>query len=90
MISGNIFAATEFEGKVRIDQETRQRLVLTMGTVALVAVLFWAFLRKPSGQRVPLAEGPVEALRKTWRLFCTKDMMVLLITFVYGGSFNLL
>ncbi|XP_014294023.1 UNC93-like protein MFSD11 [Halyomorpha halys] len=85
MISGNIFAATEFAGKIHIDQETRLRLLLIMGTVALVAVLLFAFLSKPPGQRVPLTEGPVEALRKTWRLFCTKDMMVLLITFVYGG-----
>lgn len=85
MVGGNIYAATEFAGKTHIDRDTRHRLLYMMGCLALVAVILLALLRKPPCPEKAHYETPVAAIKKMWQIFCTRDMLILTLTFIYGG-----
>lgn len=85
---GNIFTYYKFEGKKRIDRDTRHQVIYVLGGVALLSVFAFLLLRenKTSKQKKnDKADGPLEALKKTWSIFTTRDMLILNLTFCYTG-----
>lgn len=89
MIPGNIYAAFNLHGKYRIDRSTRQTLLISLGLVASVATILFVFLRSPPKIQAANNDksGPILALKTTWKIFWSKSMMILLITFTYTGIF---
>lgn len=92
MFLGNIFVYFKFQGLTEIDEKTRTIVILTLVAVAVCGLVFVIFLPKslsPDGEVVvEESKGPIEALRGAGRLFITKRMLLLIVTFFYTGNLN--
>ncbi|KAG6445872.1 hypothetical protein O3G_MSEX004166 [Manduca sexta] len=96
MFFGNLFVFIKFQGKTHIDVETRNVVFGALTGVCAVGIVFLLLLR-PTRRAPPAlddakveivthdAEGPLEAFKGALKLFCTKDMLLLSITFIYTG-----
>ncbi|XP_075213919.1 UNC93-like protein MFSD11 isoform X1 [Lycorma delicatula] len=86
---GNLFTYFTLNGKKYVDQETRRLIISSLAIVAAFATILFAFLRpvKKEMTQVPKAQetNAIEELKKTWRVFITKDMLLLNITFCFTG-----
>ncbi|KAG8291296.1 DUF895 domain membrane protein [Homalodisca vitripennis] len=84
---GNIFTFFKFEGKRRIDADTRHQVIWVLGGVAAVSVFAFLFLRESKKPKDELdeARGPLVELKKTWMVFITKEIIILNITFCFTG-----
>ena len=94
---GNIFVYFQFRGKDTIDDSTRNIVGIVLLSVTGVGILTMFLLKRPpsatdeSGdqsqqqQQQAAPTSPAQALRDSWRLFLTKDMLLLCITFFYTG-----
>lgn len=88
MLFGNIFVFYQFMGKEIIDYHTRTVVFIVLTIVALIGIGIMLLLPKPgsvgSGRSDDLG-GPYNALKKSFALFRTKDMLLLAMTFFYTG-----
>ncbi|TRY62646.1 hypothetical protein TCAL_11960 [Tigriopus californicus] len=88
LLIGNTFAFFQFKGKDIIDVDTR---LVTVGVLLAVAILgtitFILLLPTPWVTETPGAEAdsPLVALKKSFSLFLTKEMVILLPYFFYMG-----
>ncbi|XP_072932100.1 UNC93-like protein MFSD11 [Epargyreus clarus] len=92
---GNLFVFIKFQGKTHIDLETRNVVFGALTAVCAVGIVFLLLLRPM--RRAPVIddvksemvihepEGPMEAFKGALRLFCTRDMLLLSVTFIYTG-----
>lgn len=95
MFFGNLFVFIKFQGKTHIDVDTRNFVFGGLTAVAIVGIIFLILLRPAKTPQqiedgkvevvTPVADGPLEAFKGAWRLFCTKDMLLLSVTFIYTG-----
>ncbi|ENN73610.1 UNC93-like protein MFSD11 [Dendroctonus ponderosae] len=99
MFCGNTFVYFVFRGKDNIDRGTRQLVIWTLSAIALAGLVVMVFFPKPppkapapekgrsdtTDSEIQTPAGPVEALKGAVRLFFTKNMMLLCITFLYTG-----
>ncbi|KAL1124501.1 hypothetical protein AAG570_001127 [Ranatra chinensis] len=93
LIFGNLYATVELEGKDRIDGRTRHQLLYVLTGVCAVATLMLVLLpASPRNSRdnkfaqTPDPHlGPLEALATTWNILWKKEILLLMITFIYAG-----
>ncbi|XP_073987581.1 UNC93-like protein MFSD11 isoform X2 [Rhodnius prolixus] len=88
LIFGNLYAVFQLTGKTRIDYDTRHRLLYVLGSLGAIGCILLALLGPPKrhNSEIPIRhEGPVQALKKTWKIFRTKKILILLLTFIFGG-----
>lgn len=89
MFFGNLFVAIMFQGKERIDSDTRLIVFSVLTGVAVVGILFLLLLRAaeaPDGELIAKGySSPVEALKRAFVLLFTKEMALLCATFFYTG-----
>ncbi|XP_054284327.1 UNC93-like protein MFSD11 [Macrosteles quadrilineatus] len=88
-LCGNIFTFIKFEGKSRIDGDTRRQVIWVLGGVAAASILAFLLMRdiktKPNKGEVQERKGFLNELKKTWNLFITKEILILNITFCFTG-----
>ncbi|XP_026317585.1 UNC93-like protein MFSD11 isoform X1 [Hyposmocoma kahamanoa] len=92
---GNLFVFIKFQGKTHIDVETRNVVFGALTAVCAVGIIFLILLRP--ARRAPNVEdaknevvsheddGPLDAFKGALKLFCTRDMLLLSVTFIYTG-----
>lgn len=92
MFFGNLLVFFLFQGKTHIDKDTRVLVFSILAGVAVIGIVFLGTLRKPNQQNVALDEdiperqrNPRQAFISAVRLFMTKRMLQLSVTFVYTG-----
>ncbi|XP_063605818.1 UNC93-like protein MFSD11 isoform X2 [Penaeus indicus] len=88
LLFGNIFVYYQFMGKEIIDSYTRMIVFSVLTIVAVIGVCVMCILPKPGsegGGRTDDLGGPYAALKKSFALFKTKDMLLLSVTFFYTG-----
>ncbi|CAH0579109.1 unnamed protein product [Chrysodeixis includens] len=96
MFFGNLFVFIKFQGKTQIDAETRNVVFGALTGVCAVGLVFLMILRPAKRQPTledakgdiathDVQEGPMEAFKGALRLFCTRDMLLLSVTFIYTG-----
>lgn len=101
MLIGNLFVFYQFQGKEHIDESTRRIVFIVLISVAIVGVLFFCTLRRVHSSATDndandrhdreldyqsKTNGIVGAFVKAIRLFFTRDMLLLSITFLYTGN----
>lgn len=86
---GNLIMYFQLEGKKFMDSETRRLLVYAMTGLASFSLCLFLFLRPVDKKEVGFAtkapSGPLEAFKRTWHIFTTKDMRILSVTSCYVG-----
>lgn len=86
---GNLFAFFMFNGQEYISTSVRTTVGLVLLTITSIGVFVMLFLRPTPWMREAEAESgsdsPAQALRKSFTLFLTKEMMLLCTTFLYSG-----
>lgn len=89
MLFGNLFVFFQFRGKDIIDSHTRMVVFLALTVVGVLGLGVMCLLPRPgadgSGRTDDLG-GPFNALKKSFALFKTKDMLLLSATFFYTGT----
>lgn len=88
MLFGNIFVFYQFMGKEIIDKHTRMVVFIALTVVGVIGVGVMFLLPKPGsegGGRTDDLGGPFNALKKSFALFKTRDMLLLSATFFYTG-----
>lgn len=95
MFFGNIFVYFQFQDKTSIDSDTRRIVVAVLLGVAVLGIVFLCSLRPVSDNSSDADnelresqtgwDSAVFALKEAGRLFVTKDMMLLSVTFLYTG-----
>ncbi|KAL4709904.1 hypothetical protein ACJJTC_003867 [Scirpophaga incertulas] len=92
---GNLFVFIKFQGKSHIDVETRNVVFGALSGVCALGIIFLVMLR-PTRRANTLEdakddnvrheeEGPLDAFKGALKLFCTRDMLLLSVTFIYTG-----
>nr|XP_053635439.1 LOW QUALITY PROTEIN: UNC93-like protein MFSD11 [Cherax quadricarinatus] len=89
MLFGNLFVFYQFMGKDVIDHHTRTIVFSALTVVGIIGIGIMCLLPKPgadgSGRADESLGSPFEALKKSFNLFRTKDMILLSATFFYTG-----
>lgn len=99
MLMGNLFVYFQFQGKEHIDESTRRLVFIVLISVAIVGVIFFCALQRIrntcNGDEHDReldydsnSNGIVDAFVKAIRLFFTRNMLLLCITFLYTGNVN--
>lgn len=94
---GNLFVFFQFQGKDHIDASTRNIVFTVLISVAIVGVVFFCVLRRVHHtfeeterdrelEYESNSNGIVGAFVKAIRLFFTRNMLLLCITFLYTGN----
>lgn len=82
----------QLEGKKFMDSTTRRPLMYAMSILATSSLVLFLFLRPISKEnldkKLQKETGPVDAFKKTWTIFTSRDIRVLLLTFCYTGMFQ--
>lgn len=98
MFFGNLFVYYQFQGKDHIDEDTRRIVFTALIAVAVLGVIFLGTLQRvnhpfldngsPDSELDYTAESAsiVGAFKSAIKLFLTKDMLLLNITFLYTGA----
>lgn len=79
-------------GKDIIDQHTRTVVFSALTIVGVIGVGVMCLLPKPGsegGGRTDDLGGPFNALKKSFALFKTRDMLLLSATFFYTGMYSI-
>lgn len=91
LLFGNMFFYFTLQGKDTIDKSTRFTVFIVLLVVCSIGVLLLIALRnakrpelKASEEKTP-EEGPLAVLVRAFKLFMTKDMILLSVTFFYTG-----
>lgn len=96
MLMGNLFVFFQFQGKDQIDADTRHIVFTVLISVAIVGVIFFCILRRvhntfeENGRDRELdyeSNSIIGAFVKAIRLFFTRNMLLLCITFLYTGKY---
>lgn len=84
---GNVFVYFMFAGQEFISTSVRTTVGIVLLSITGAGVLVMLLLRPTPwvSDNVARNESPTEALRNSGRLFMTKDMLMLSITFLYTG-----
>ncbi|KAL0278554.1 UNVERIFIED_CONTAM: hypothetical protein PYX00_000347 [Menopon gallinae] len=89
---GNLFVFFKFKETDEmkgIEEDTKNVVFTVLGIVSALGIVFLAVLRpaESSDGKVVQSEytGPVDALKSSLKLFATKQMLLLLVTFFYTG-----
>ncbi|XP_055312728.1 UNC93-like protein MFSD11 isoform X2 [Sitodiplosis mosellana] len=96
MLMGNLFVYFQFQGKDHIDADTRHIVFIALIAVAIVGVIFFCVLRRVHNtfeenerdRELDYASNSnsiIGAFVKAIKLFFTRDMLLLCITFLYTG-----
>lgn len=88
MFIGNIFVFFQFQGLSHIDEKTRMIVIWVLLVVSIVGIVFIIILPRPNADPNAAEQpnrGPMEALRDAGKLFVTKKMLLLTVTFFYTG-----
>ncbi|KAG8236565.1 hypothetical protein J437_LFUL017021 [Ladona fulva] len=94
MFFGNLFVYFQFQGKTKIDADTRLLVFIVLTVLAGVGIIFLLVLRtsvsSDSHDSIAAVEdvpplGPLQALKNSFALFFTKDMALLSLAFFYTG-----
>lgn len=98
MFFGNLFVYFQFQGKTHIDEATRTLVFSVLIGVGFLGVLFLFALRPLQDTQVvngndneaddeleSTSSGVVIAFKNSVDLFCTKEMLLLSLTFFYTG-----
>lgn len=91
MFIGNLFVYFQFQGKDTIDADTRRVVVWTLSGIAIAGLVVMLLLPKPpksdGADDIPeeVQQSPIEAFKSAVKLFFTRDMLLLSITFFYTG-----
>ena len=86
MLIGNTFVFFAFQGKTDIDKTTRTTVVLVLLSICIVGSLTFFLLRPtPWATDSAATKGPGEILISSFKLFVTKEMLLLSVTFFYTG-----
>ncbi|KAG0723911.1 UNC93-like protein MFSD11 [Chionoecetes opilio] len=88
MLFGNVFVFYQFMGKDIIDYHTRMVVFLALTVVGVIGLGVMCLLPKPGsegGGRTDDLGGAFGALKKSFDLFKTRDMLLLSATFFYTG-----
>lgn len=96
MFFGNLLVFFLFQGKTHIDRNTRTLVFSILCGVAVIGIIFLCTLRKPnqpatnsSDDGIPETHPtPKQAFISAVRLFSTKRMLLLTVTFVYTGNYH--
>lgn len=99
LLIGNTFVYFQFQGKEHIDETTRRIVITVLISIAVVGVIFFATLRhvrhpfeSDSRDREleykPIENSIVGAFSSAVKLFCTREMLLLSITFFYTGTYE--
>lgn len=94
---GNTFVYFVFQGKEKIDEETRLLVFSVLIGVAILGIVFLLCLRSAKvpetisavdseDKEIEIVLTPVEALKNAFRFFFTKDMLLLSVCFFYTGK----
>ncbi|KAJ8730204.1 hypothetical protein PYW07_017242 [Mythimna separata] len=96
MFFGNLFVFIKFQGKTQIDADTRNVVFGALTGVCAVGLVFLMLLRP--AKRMPniedakgemvtheVQDSPMDAFKGALKLFCTRDMLLLSVTFIYTG-----
>lgn len=90
MFIGNIFVFFKFQGLTEIDKDTRTVVIWVLSSIAILGLITLIFLpsaKNSDGEVVVEApRGPVEALTAAGKLFVTRRMLLLTVTFLYSGE----
>lgn len=96
MFVGNTFVYFVFRGKDQVESGQRQLVIWTLSAIALGGLVVMIFFRKPpekdreTGDIPQPPAGPLEALKGAVRLFFTRNMLMLCVTFLYTGEMTFL
>ncbi|XP_022911255.1 UNC93-like protein MFSD11 isoform X2 [Onthophagus taurus] len=89
MFFGNLFVFFQFQGKDRIDTETRVIVVTVLSVICAGGSLVILFLPKPRNDDTELVVNEnrtaLQALKDAGKMFFTKNMLLLCVTFLYTG-----
>ncbi|XP_037891708.1 UNC93-like protein MFSD11 [Glossina fuscipes] len=95
MFFGNLFVYFAFRNKAHIDENTRLMVVIVLSAVGFAGVLFLIAVRRvPDNSEMGDTNANMSrsawgnaryALQSAGKLFITRDMMLLTLTFVYTG-----
>ncbi|XP_076046770.1 UNC93-like protein MFSD11 isoform X2 [Oratosquilla oratoria] len=88
LLFGNLFVYYQFQGQDIIGYHTRLVVFSVLTVVAVIGVLIMLFLPKPGSSnsgRTDNLGGPYQALKSSFALFKTRDMLLLSVTFFYTG-----
>ena len=102
MFLGNLFVYFQFQGQTHIQESTRQLVFSVLIAVAILGVVFLATLKNTKHFEVAttvqsdvkeedqpkesMTEGVVREFKSAIKLFTTRDMMLLSLTFLYTGE----
>lgn len=93
MFCGNLLVFFLFQGKTHIDNDTRTLVFSILAGLAIIGIVFLGALRKPNQSNLALddeipdrQQGPKQAFINAARLFFTKRMLQLSVTFIYTGN----
>lgn len=97
MFFGNLFVFYQFQGKEQIDKATRELVLTVLIAVAILGVIFLCTLQKVKHPFVENArdteldsskdsDSVIGAFRNAIKLFVTREMLLLSITFLYTGK----
>ncbi|XP_075214035.1 UNC93-like protein MFSD11 isoform X2 [Lycorma delicatula] len=88
-IIGNLYSFYILEGKEYLDRGSRHLIIFTLTIIAGVATLL--FILVPPAEKNETEDkklqkvNPLKELKTTWKVFKTKEMMILAVTFCYTG-----
>lgn len=89
MFFGNLFVYIKFQGITFIDESTRTFVFWTLSGVSVVGLVFLGVLRPVvvrEDNEIRVANpGPLKAFTGAFKLFFTRDMLLLAVTFFYTG-----
>lgn len=99
MLIGNLFVFFQFQGKDHIDESTRSSVFIVLTAVAIVGVIFLGLLQRvhhtyeDTGHDRDLDYKPrdnsaISAFKNAIKLFLTREMLLLSITFLYTGLWH--
>lgn len=93
---GNLFVYYQFQGKDHIDEGTRQLVFAVLLAVAILGVIFLVSLRRVADpaefnsddkEETNQNNGSINtAFKNAIKLFFTRDMLLLSLTFMYTGN----
>lgn len=94
---GNTFVYFVFQGKEKIDEDTRLLVFSVLIGVAILGIVFLVCLRRAhvpetvsaidaEDKEIEIVLTPVETLKNAVRFFFTRDMLLLSVCFLYTGE----
>lgn len=102
MFFGNLFVFFQFQGQTHINEGTRQLVFSVLIALAVLGLVFLATLKNPKYLEVVTENGTdaiqapedsqslltnaVREFKSAIKLFCTRDMLLLSVTFLYTGE----